>query len=153
MLYPVCRVKMMYNSCGASVVDLSNFHLLTKEGALHGNYNRDPFNYQHFNLVEFSLKVCSEQIPLPKLKCNMGDDSNDILRPLFSTLLANHLLFSNEELGINPSNYRNGNIFLAWDLSQMPPGQSFEMTQGKACVTNIKAEMSKQFCYKCYSIF
>ena len=126
MLYPVRRVKMMYYSCGANVVDLSNFNLLTTEGnllprriivvmvredAMHGNYNRDPFNYQHFNLAEFSLKVGSEQIPLPELKCNMDNDSNDILRPLFSALLANHSLFSNEELGINPSNYRNGNFF------------------------------------------
>ena len=95
---------------------------MVREDAVHGNYNRDPFNYQHFNLAEFSLKVGSEQIPLPELKCNMDDDSNDILRPLFSALLANHSLFSNEELGINPSNYRNGNVFLAWDLSQMPPG-------------------------------
>ena len=128
MLYPVRRVKMMYYSCGANVVDLSNFNLLTMEGnllphriivvmvredAVHGNYNRDPFNYQHFNLAEFSLKVGSEQIPLPKLKCNMDDDSNDILRPLFYALLANHSLFSNEELGINPSNYRNGNVFFS----------------------------------------
>ena len=66
----------------------------------------NPFNYQHFNLAEFSLEVGSEQIPLPKLKCNMDNDSSDILRPLFSVLLANHSLFSNEELGINPSNYR-----------------------------------------------
>ena len=143
MLYPVHRVKMMYYSCGANVVELSNFNLLTTKGnllpcriivvmvredAVHGNYNRDPFNYQYFNLAEFSLKVGSEQIPLPKLKCNMDDDSNDILRPPFSALLANHSLFSNEELGINPSNYRNGNVFLAWDLSQMPPEESFEMT-------------------------
>ena len=34
MLYPVCRVKMMYYSCGANVVDLSNFNLLTMEGNL-----------------------------------------------------------------------------------------------------------------------
>ena len=55
------RVKMMYYSCGANIVDLSNFNLLTTEGnllphriivvmvredAMHGNYNRDPFNYQ-----------------------------------------------------------------------------------------------------------
>ena len=160
MLYPVRRVKMMYYSCGANVVDLSNFNLLTMEGnllpcriivvmvredAVHGNYNRDPFNYQHFNLAEFSLKVGSEQIPLPKLKCNMDDDSNDILRPLFSALLANHSLFSNEELGINPSNYRNGNVFLAWDLSQMPPGQSFEMTQEKPVSLILKLRRANNF--------
>ena len=104
---------------------------MVREDAMHGNYGRDPFNYQHFNLEEFSLKVGSEQVPLPELKCNMDNDSNDILRPLFSVLLANHSLFSNEELGINPSNYRNRNAFLAWNLSQMPPGQSFEMTQEK----------------------
>ena len=148
MLYPVCRVKMMYYSCGANVVELNNFNSLTtesnflpcriivvivREDVVHGNYGRDPFSYQHFNLEGFSLKVGSEQIPLPKLKCNMDNNSNDILRPLFSVLLANHLLFSNEELGINPSNYRNKNAFLAWDLSQMPPGQSFEMTQKSLC--------------------
>ena len=146
MLYPVYGVKMMYYSCGANIVELSNFNLLTMEGnllprriivvmdredAVHGNYGRDPFNYQHFNLEEFSLKVGSERIPLPELKCNMDNNSNDILRPLFSVLLANHSLFSNEELGINPSNYRNRNAFLVWDLSQMSPGQSFEMTQEK----------------------
>ena len=113
MLYPVCRVKMMYYSCGVNVVDLSNFNfqlttegnllpcriivVMVREDAVHDNYNRDPFNYQHFNLAEFSLKIGSEQIPLPTLKCNMVDDSNDILRPLCSALLANHLLFSNEE--------------------------------------------------------
>ena len=32
MLYPVCRVKMLYYSCGADEVDLSNFNLLTMEG-------------------------------------------------------------------------------------------------------------------------
>ena len=60
MLYPVHRVKMMYYSCEVNVVDLSNFNLPTTEGnllphriivvivredAVHGNYNRDPFNY------------------------------------------------------------------------------------------------------------
>ena len=133
MLYPVCRVKMMYYSCGANIVDLSNFNLLTTEGnllphriivvmvredAVHGNYNRDPFSYQHFNLAEFSLKVGSEQIPLPKLKCNMDDDSNDILRPLFSALL---------------------------DLSQMPPGQSFEMTQEKPVSLILKLRRANNF--------
>ena len=160
MLYPVCRVKMVYYSCGANIVELSNFNLLTMEGnllphriivvmvredAVHGNYNGDPFNYQHFNLTEFSLKVGSEQIPLPELKCNMDDDSNDILRPLFFALLANHLLFSNEELGMNPSNYINGNVFLAWDLSQMSPGQSFEMTQEKPVLLILKLRRANNF--------
>ena len=160
MLYPVHRVKMMYYSCGANIVELSNFNLLTmeinflphriivvmvREDVVHGTYGRDPFNYQHFNLEEFSLKVVSEQIPLPKLKCNMDNNSNDILRPLFSVLLANHLLFSNKELGINPSNYRNRNAFLAWDLSQMPPGQSFEMTQEKAVLLILKLRRANNF--------
>ena len=57
---------------------------MVKEDVMHGNYGRDPFNYQHFSLEEFSLKIGSEQVPLPELKCNMDDDSNDILRPLFS---------------------------------------------------------------------
>ena len=53
MLYPVHRVKMLYYSCRANVVDLSNFNLLTtevnflphriivvivREDAMHGNY-------------------------------------------------------------------------------------------------------------------
>ena len=84
---------------------------MVREDAMHGNYGRDPFNYQYFNPAEFSLKVGSEQVLLLDLKCNMDNNSNDILRPLFSVLLANHSLFSNEELGINPSNYRNRNAF------------------------------------------
>ena len=68
-----------------------------------------------------------------------------ILRPLFSVLLANHSLFSNEELGINPSNYRNRNVFLAWDLSQMPPGNSFEMTQEKPVSLILKLRKANNF--------
>ena len=60
-------------------------------------------------------------------------------------LLANHSLFSNEELGINPSNYRNRNAFLAWDLSQMPPGQSFEMTQEKPVLLILKLRRANNF--------
>ena len=96
-------------------------------------------------MEEFSLKVGSEQVPLPKLKCNMDDDSSDILRPLFSVLLANHSLFSNEELGINASNYRNRNAFLAWNLSQMPPGQSFEMTQERPLSPILKLRRANNF--------
>ena len=144
MLYPVRRVKMLYYSRAANVVDLNNFNLLTTEGnllprrifvamlreeAMHGNYGRDPFNYQHFNLEEFCLKVGSSEVPLPILKCNFNENDNDILRPLFSVLMANHTLFSNEELGIKPSNFKQRNVILGWDLSQSPPGQSFEMTQ------------------------
>ena len=94
MLYPVCRVKMLYYSHAANVVDLSNFNLLTMEGnllprrifvamlreaAMHGNYGRDPFNYQHFNLEECCLKVGSSEVPLPILKCNFNKNDNDIL--------------------------------------------------------------------------
>ena len=119
---------------------------MVREDAMHGNYERDPFNYKHFNLEEFSLKVGSEDVPVHKLKCNMDGNSNDILRPLFSVLLANHSLFSNEELGINPSNYRNRNVFfLAWDLSQMPPGQSFEMAQEKLLSLILKLRRANNF--------
>ena len=52
---------------------------MVREDAMHGSYGRDPFNYQYFNREEFSLKVGSEQVPLPELKCNMDNDSNDIL--------------------------------------------------------------------------
>ena len=75
----------------------------------------------------------------------MDDDSNGILRPLFSVLLANHSLFSNEELGINPSKYRNRNDFLAMDLSQMPPGQSFEMTKEKPLLLILKLRRANNF--------
>ena len=75
----------------------------------------------------------------------MDNDSNDVLRPLFSVLLANHLLFSNEELGINPSNCRNRNAFLGWDLSQMPHGQSYEMTQEKPVSLILKLRRANNF--------
>ena len=60
-------------------------------------------------------------------------------------LLANHSLFSNEELGINPSNYRKRNAFLAWDLSQMQPGKSFEMTQEKPLLLILKLRRANNF--------
>ena len=43
------------------------------------------------------------------------------------------------------SNYRNGNDFLAWDLSQMPPGQSFEMTQEKPVSLILKLRRANNF--------
>ena len=40
---------------------------------------------------------------------------------------------------------RNGNVFLAWDLSQMPPGQSFEMTQEKPVLLILKLRRANNF--------
>ena len=80
MLYLVCRVKMLYYSCGANVVDLSNFNLLTMEGnflphriivvlvredAMHGNYGRDPFNYQHSIWKNFLSKLVQSKFHFP----------------------------------------------------------------------------------------
>ena len=86
MLNPVCRVKMMYYSCGANIVDLSNFNLLTMEGnllphriivvmvredAVHGNYNRDPFNYQHLK-KHFHLYNLMDLFPILHLRRASG---------------------------------------------------------------------------------
>ena len=68
--------------------------VMVREDAVHGNYNRDPFNYQHFNLAEFSLKVGSEKIPLPKLIILWDSKLPSIvskLKLLSSTMLAPQL--------------------------------------------------------------
>ena len=145
-IYPVRRVRMMYYSNGVNVQDLSNFSLLTgetnelprkiyvmmvRESSMHGDMNRDPFNYQSFGLSEFCLRVGGQEMPYPSLGCNV--EERDVLFPLFSLLTATNTLFEENNIGINTRNYKTRNVILGFDLtgSQIPAGECFEMSDEK----------------------
>lgn len=146
MLYPVRRVHMMYYSKGQNVADLSNYNLLlgetdmmprrifvsmVRQNAMQGDLGMDPFNCQHFNMSEFCLKVGSHEIPFPSFDCSMEDDDDDStshIWPLFSLLQSTNAFITENEMGIDMSNYRSRNAILGFDLtgSQIPAGECFE---------------------------
>lgn len=150
MLYPVRRVRMMYYSKGQNISDLSNYDLLlgesnilprriyvvmVKQTAMQGNKHQDPFNYSHFNLCEFCLRVGNHEIPFPSFPCNMTneDTNDDYIWPLFSLLQSSNAFVSENEMGIDMSNYKNRNVILGFDLTstQLPAGECFEAGEEK----------------------
>ena len=39
----------------------------------HGNYKKNPFNFQHYNLTQIGISVIGEEVPFKSLKLNFDD--------------------------------------------------------------------------------
>ena len=46
---------------------------MTDNDSYNGNYKRNPFNFQHYNLTQIGISVNGEEIPLKPLKLNFDD--------------------------------------------------------------------------------
>lgn len=142
MLYPIRRVEMSYYTKGPGTADISVqnvvegilprriFFVFIRQDAFSGDRDRDPFNYQHFNISELTLKTNHETLPYIPITCDF-EHKNYVL-PLYSLLRATGTYNSDvDDLGITYSNYMNRNVIFGFDLSgsEISPGEAFELTK------------------------
>ena len=55
-----------------------------------GNYEKNPFNFQHYNLTQTGISVNGEEVPFKPLKLNF-DDKLLLLTTLYSQVLENFM--------------------------------------------------------------
>ena len=64
---------------------------MTDNDSYNGNYKKNPFNFQHYNLTQIGISVNGEEVPFKPLKLNLM--TNCLLLPtaLYSQVLENFM--------------------------------------------------------------
>jgi len=89
---------------------------LVANDAFNGWYDRNPFNFAHFNLIKISVYSDGEQ--QYGIKPLATDYTDSLYIRAFNTLFAGTgKLFKDEASGISPSTYPQGNALYVFELS------------------------------------
>jgi hypothetical protein len=128
MRFPMRRVEMTSyeKNLGAHELNIDSiqfgtvaprriFVALVASAAKSGDYQLDPFNYQHFNVSEIFVKVGGQQSSAPSYE--MDFERLEFTQPLFYLLNTLGSEGSDSEIGINPTNYLSGNVIYAFDVN------------------------------------
>ena len=75
-----------------------------------GNYKKNPFNFQHYNLTQIGISVNGEEVPFKPLKLNFDDK-----------------LHGNSGSIIKREDYSEGYTIIVADLTPFEIGDSFDL--------------------------
>ena len=91
------------------------YMIMVEEKARFGCYKLNPFNLQHFNLIDCKLQVNSTSVPTDSYKPNFKDDLYK--ECYFSMFSQMGCMFDDCGMDISYSDYKNGYTILAFDLT------------------------------------
>ena len=88
---------------------------MVSNSAFHGDYTKNPFNFQHFNLK--SLQVTRDDKNIPYDRFVPDFKTGDCLREFMSQYQSNNLLGKNAVLPITYDEFQSGYTVFQWNLS------------------------------------
>ena len=92
-----------------------------------GNYKKNPFNFQHFNLTQIGIAVNGEAIPFKPLKLNFYDK---LFVTAYNTLFSGTgKLHGNIGSIIKRENYLEGYTIIVADLTPFEIGDNFDLKE------------------------
>ena len=95
--------------------------------ALIGSYERNPFNFQHFNINFFSLYINGQQLPSRALVPDFREGTTDYVRSFMQMSSALGYAFANQDCGISYDDFKDGNTLFVFNLnSEQTDGDHIE---------------------------
>jgi hypothetical protein len=94
------------------------FYGFVRNDAYDGAYGRNPFNYEHINLIQTSLHANGKSYPLTPFRPVYTGDNQNWVREYFSLFEALGIHHGNHGIGIHRDDYPNGYCLYGIDLSQ-----------------------------------
>ena len=92
-----------------------------------GNYKKNPFNFQHYNLTQIGISVNGEEVPFKKLKLNFDDK---LFVTAYNTLFSGTgKLHGNSGSIIKREDYSEGYTIIVADLTpfEIAIGDNFDL--------------------------
>ena len=90
-----------------------------------GNYKRNPFNFQHYNLTQMGISVNGEEVPFKPLKLNFDDK---LFVTAYNTLFSGTgKLHGNSGSIIKREDYSEGYTIIVADLTPFEIGDNFDL--------------------------
>ena len=92
-----------------------------------GNYKKNLFNFQHYNLTQIGISANGEEIPLKPLKLNFDDK---LFATAYSTLFSGTgKLHGNSGSIIKREDYSEGYTIIGADLTPFEIGDNFDLNK------------------------
>ncbi len=88
---------------------------MVENGAVTGRFDRNPFNFRHFDCNFLALYAEGQQIPAKPLQPNF--ERNKCVRSYLSLYSGTHMLYQDESNGIDREEYGKGFTLFAFDLT------------------------------------
>ena len=128
LIYPVTRTVMKsYNVMSQQkAIHISNMFngllpkniiiTMVESSAFHGAINKNPYNFQHFNIESASLTVNGEKLPSEPIN---PDFDNDLFMREYVDFFRNIGIDVNQDSGnlVTPEHFKNGCFFMSFDLT------------------------------------
>ncbi|XP_054257268.1 uncharacterized protein F54H12.2-like [Macrosteles quadrilineatus] len=93
--------------------------------AFNGDFKKNPFNFQHFNLNYFALYIDGEQVPCKALTPAFTGDSKLYALAYHTLFTGTGIQFADKGNEIDRTEYPNGYCLMAFDLTpDMSAGES-----------------------------
>ena len=90
-----------------------------------GNYKKNPFNFQHYNLTQIGISVNGEEIPFKPLKLNFDDK---LFVTAYNTVFSGtRKLHGNSGSIIKREDYSEGYTIIITDLTPFEIGDNFDL--------------------------
>ena len=90
-----------------------------------GNYKKNPFNFQHYNLTQIGISVNGEEVPFKPLKLNFDDK---LFVTAYNTLFSGTgKLHGNSGSIIKREDYSEGYTIIVADLTPFEIGDNFDL--------------------------
>lgn len=139
--YPVRKVQMKFFTRGANRNDLSEPNLvngvlprrvvftLIDSGAFNGDLNKNPFNFQSFEVGHIALRKNGQPIPFEGIDLDYDEDL--VLQGYLTLLHGTGRLFKNSDQSIDPfTDFKNGHAIYVFDLTpDHSDGNSFNLIE------------------------
>jgi hypothetical protein len=113
---------------------------LVETAGFQGSYDKNPYQFNHFNLSNINVSV--DNLNLEYRNLNLAFDTNYLLA--YQTLVTG-LNLEHSSVGINRSNYLDGNILFCYQLCNFNGNTSFADKTGNLKIElNFKIALDKQ---------
>ena len=101
---------------------------MVDQDARAGNYKKNPFNFQHYNLSSIQLRVAGKMVPLEAIQANFG--ANKYKHLYFNLFSQMDNLFDDRGNGITYEDFKQGFAIFAFDLTaDLEDGEHMELTK------------------------
>ena len=140
--YPIRRTEQRVFSISNNITSWSQENVLigqlprrviigfVRTDAIHGVYNLNPFNFQHFGINFFSLYINGRQIPSRALQPEFNGPNSDYVRTYMQMSSALGHAFTNQDCGISYDQFRGGNTVFVFNLNaELTDGEHTEAIQ------------------------
>ena len=127
--YPIRRVLCKMMSVPAGNITLSQDHVFlgalpnriviacVDNTAFSGNFARNPFNFQHYNVTSVAVHVDGEQIPAKPLRPVFQGPIINYVRSYHTLFSGTNKMFEDQGNEITRTDYGNGYTLYAFDLT------------------------------------